>query len=713
MIRFANNRSNSVTDLQDKLADYGKFVGSRLLDVIVLREKGYRRETKLLNMLMFVKGTVWKNLFNKEADKLERSNDDPCQYLLIEKEPIVNTYISVPKDKGGLNCASFIAGIVEAILQVYFCLFSALLSSLPKMLTSTRRLFIFARHAYFSAHLLRSTVVASGSEQTPELLNSATESQPSTSTGGSAHHSSLKRISLVPARIHRHLFGDGPTPSNVSEDIYESLELPELYGSNLQEHFYKLGEMQTLEYRKQLDLAANMRTIPNMPKKWAYQAGWTKYNSSDGKWQKVEYPEEKLLFFDVEVCVTDGQLPTLAVALSPTAWYSWCSDRLIHNTPVPELCRLNDLIPLEPDGGSKNAKIVIGHNVAYDRSRVREQYLRRQTATRFWDTMSMAIPIYGMADHQMLLYEKNDLEEDERGHAGWVDDWKARVCKNSLAALHEKLCSQKSEFSINKSMQSFFVNEPIEEIRDNFQDLVRYCAEDVVACREIYQMLYTEFVERFPHPVTWQGMLEMSAVYLPITSNWRRFYSNCEHEAFKQNQRSTHGVIRAAQELANALLQNQRFKQDAWMWHEDWSCRNCAMPTWYTSLLKSKKLASTPIEELSAADVKLKSRVIPRLFGLCWGPYPLHFKADKGWGFLVPKVLINDTEAVPEISKASLRRGEEVDIPNRAILDVIAENIANGVGEVLLGEPACSVGAFNFHKLPHPVGVKFCGSNVV
>ncbi|VDN82427.1 unnamed protein product [Brugia pahangi] len=117
MIRYANNRSNTVGDLQDKLLGYGKFVGSRLLDVIVLREKGYKREIKLLNMLMFVKGTIWKNLFNKEADKLERSNDDPCQYLLIEKEPIVNTYISVPKDKGNLNCASFIAGIIEAVLE--------------------------------------------------------------------------------------------------------------------------------------------------------------------------------------------------------------------------------------------------------------------------------------------------------------------------------------------------------------------------------------------------------------------------------------------------------------------------------------------------------------------------------------------------------------------------------------------------------------------
>ena len=35
---------------------------------------------------------------------------------LIETEPIINKFISVPKDKGVLNCAAFISGIIEAIL---------------------------------------------------------------------------------------------------------------------------------------------------------------------------------------------------------------------------------------------------------------------------------------------------------------------------------------------------------------------------------------------------------------------------------------------------------------------------------------------------------------------------------------------------------------------------------------------------------------------
>ena len=82
-----------------------------------------------------VKTTLWKTLFGKEADKLEHANDDERTYYIIEKEPIVNTFISVPKvfcfpnnimkmtsflwskDKGSLNCAAFVAGIVEAVLD--------------------------------------------------------------------------------------------------------------------------------------------------------------------------------------------------------------------------------------------------------------------------------------------------------------------------------------------------------------------------------------------------------------------------------------------------------------------------------------------------------------------------------------------------------------------------------------------------------------------
>ena len=43
-----------------RLSELGQQVGSRVLDVLVLREKGMKREIKVLNILLFVKSVLWK-----------------------------------------------------------------------------------------------------------------------------------------------------------------------------------------------------------------------------------------------------------------------------------------------------------------------------------------------------------------------------------------------------------------------------------------------------------------------------------------------------------------------------------------------------------------------------------------------------------------------------------------------------------------------------
>uniref|UniRef100_A0A0N5AUE9 Mitochondrial DNA polymerase catalytic subunit n=1 Tax=Syphacia muris TaxID=451379 RepID=A0A0N5AUE9_9BILA len=691
MVRYANNHSNTVSELQEKLADYGKFVGSRLLDVIVVREKGYRREIKLLNMLMFVKGTVWKNLFNKEADKLERSNDDPCQYLLIEKEPIVNTYISIPRDKGTLNCASFIAGIIEAILEA--CNFPC------KSCSGYGRICLCDNLQAFYLAIL-------------------TSSKPSFSSDTGQSGKALKPITLVPLHLHQYLFGKGNVPKNVASDQFTQLELPKLLGTNLQEHFKRIGEIQVAEEKKLLDYASNIRVLPAVPSKWNFEVGWTKYDSKTGNNSLVEFPDEEILFFDVEVCVCDGQLPTLAVAVSPTSWYSWCSERLVNNSRAPKLYQLKDLIPLESVTGGVKKKVIIGHNVAYDRSRVREEYIR-QTKVQFWDTMSMAIPIYGMADHQVKLYEKNDVDDnEEEQHTGWYDEWRSRVSRNSLFALHQKLYGKTSKLKLDKSMQNFFVKESINEIRANFQCLMQYCADDVKACQEIYQAMYPEFVKRFPSPTTWMGMIEMANAYLPITDNWRKFYDNCQERAVSKNNSSAHGLLNAARHLVEELSVGEKYKNDPWMWHEDWVQNKHAVPNWYVSMLRNKKLSQTSVSELNYEDVKLKSHVIPFIFGLCYGLYPIHYKYEKGYGFLVPKGMsickygfLEDMEANGLKSKytmeVALRRGCTARIPYEAIMKLITTNQDEGVGDVVLNEPDFDLGPFNFHRLPHPRGNGF------
>jgi trafficking protein particle complex subunit 5 len=88
-----------------------------MLEVICFRERSSKREIKLIGILSFIHTSVWKTLFGKAADSLERSIEQEDEYMIIENDTLVNRFISVPKDFGNLNCAAFAAGIVHGILD--------------------------------------------------------------------------------------------------------------------------------------------------------------------------------------------------------------------------------------------------------------------------------------------------------------------------------------------------------------------------------------------------------------------------------------------------------------------------------------------------------------------------------------------------------------------------------------------------------------------
>jgi hypothetical protein len=65
-------------------------------------------------------------LFGKQADGLEQSIEDEDEYRILDKSPITNKYTSMNKG-AGLNCSSYIAGIVEGMLNSskFYCKVSA------------------------------------------------------------------------------------------------------------------------------------------------------------------------------------------------------------------------------------------------------------------------------------------------------------------------------------------------------------------------------------------------------------------------------------------------------------------------------------------------------------------------------------------------------------------------------------------------------------
>lgn len=130
--------------------------------------------------------------------------------------------------------------------------------------------------------------------------------------GGAAPGEAAVRRSVAHLRRHG-LWGQ---PAAALPDVH--LRLPPLYGGSLDRHFRLLAQKQSLPYLEAASSLLQARPPPR-PASWAWAEGWTRYGPA-GEAAPVATPEERALVFDVEVCLAEGTCPTLAVAISPSAW---------------------------------------------------------------------------------------------------------------------------------------------------------------------------------------------------------------------------------------------------------------------------------------------------------------------------------------------------------------------------------------------------------
>lgn len=118
LVQQVQKSVTGIPELERKLSDHGYRIGQRCLELYTYRElKNKKRETRLLAILQWIYTTLWKNLFGKSADTLEKSREAKDEYMLIDNDPMINRYISVPREMQALNCAAFVAGIVEGCMD--------------------------------------------------------------------------------------------------------------------------------------------------------------------------------------------------------------------------------------------------------------------------------------------------------------------------------------------------------------------------------------------------------------------------------------------------------------------------------------------------------------------------------------------------------------------------------------------------------------------
>ena len=99
MVQYSQERSQSVDEMQKRLEAQGHRVGHKVYELQCWREKqgkgDGKRYNRLIELLTFISSTVWKSLFGKAADSLERSTEAEDEYMIMEAEPVTNTFVSV------------------------------------------------------------------------------------------------------------------------------------------------------------------------------------------------------------------------------------------------------------------------------------------------------------------------------------------------------------------------------------------------------------------------------------------------------------------------------------------------------------------------------------------------------------------------------------------------------------------------------------------
>jgi len=421
------------------------------------------------------------------------------------------------------------------------------------------------------------------------------------------------------ARDHLHMHGLDPKQGSVLPDT--GFTLPPLQGADIDEHFYRIGHrcaQPWLSFAKQLA----HDVLPPKPDYFDVQSGWTKYYYlPDGSSysEHVAYPEhngqpEQMFVFDVETMPPYHPYAVLACAASKHAWYCWISPWLLGETE-----EMQHLIPF---GDPELPRVVVGHNVSYDRQRIREEYSLGGTQTRFMDTMSLHVAVNGISSHQRPAWMKHrkaraarieqrteaveaafeimrgaasqaesevdaarraqfrrlraeieeslpQLQEDDADATDAEQSqqrWEDLTSANALADVAKLYC----DIDLDKELRGDFMTSSREAILADIQDYLGYCVNDVYVTHQVFAQVLPAFLERCPSPVSFAGILIMGTSFLTVNGSWEEYLRNAERTYHELEGKVKKHLVELAED-AKDKMQSGSWRDDPWLSQLDWA----------------------------------------------------------------------------------------------------------------------------------------------
>jgi DNA polymerase gamma 1 len=217
---------------------------------------------------------------------------------------------------------------------------------------------------------------------------------------------------------------------------------------------------------------------------------------------------------------------------------------------------------------------------------------------------------------------------------------------------------------LDKSDRDYFAQTSMDFFQDEitFQNLMKYCAKDVLVTFRLFNVLFPKFKEKCPHPISFAGMLHMCKGYLATDTKWSDYIGNSA-KLYNENQ------VKIEQNLLNIIndtlkLPKQHISKDPWLRNLSWEVKPIRMtkekktkngliesrpfanenmelagkPKWYRDLWDSKE---------KKIKISLSRDITPYLLRLEWKGFPLLFTKKYGWLFVVPKSHSYETTETP------------------------------------------------------------------
>ncbi|KAK4048004.1 DNA-directed DNA polymerase gamma mip1 [Microbotryomycetes sp. JL201] len=495
-------------------------------------------------------------------------------------------------------------------------------------------------------------------------------------------------IAISLQHLRSHGLASPDATSKQAQEPAIDFQLPQLQGPTLSHHFHALGMYSAEPYLSLAREFAEME-LPPMPDKdrWMCMSGWTKY-SPDGCWESVSglSPDSQAIVFDVETLpYQGGNFPILAVAVAKDGWYAWSSPWLTGEDASP-----NHLIPFptraSPNSPSSDlfeipedpARLIIGHNVLYDRARMASEYKIRRPATRFLDTLSLHVAVSGLTNPQRpawLQYRKKLRESEENGEhdSGSAQTpaniqskpvpvapktWREVGAVNSLAEVARLHCGTK----MDKTARDILIDPhtTIEDIRADFESIADYCARDVQTTLDVFRAVLPKFLSTCPHPASFAGILLMSQPILPVDEHWPRYLERAEQTYQSRSQEVKEALKMLAEEARGKfekIDEQGRFawEDDVWLRQLDWSPKRARR----ISSSNANEQGSNRTSQSDVADQSENQQTSPRwlqniisedgfrvdvesptmalLLRTKWRGHPVVYSQKLGWLFAVDK----------------------------------------------------------------------------